>query len=241
MDRPPTPPLDLARMWSPRVRATIGVLVVAYIVELAFSGALEPILSLRGLGAGFQPWQPLTYTLIQGEPVSAVFGWVGVFFFMDMAHAGMGARRFWVSTFITWALATFGSLMIGLTGLLQATYVFGPWWWLDAMLVWFAFKNRDAQVRWMMVLPMKAEVIAWLVLLLSVLRLAYYRDVASAHLVFAWFAAWATVWIDGDTWRRWKLLRRKKAIEKELSKFQVLDGGRGQERPRRQKPDDWAN
>ena len=119
--------------------------------------------------------------------------------------------------------------------------VSGPFWWLDAMLVWFALTNRGAQVRWMMVLPLKAEVVAWLVGLLSLLNLAAYRDVNSAHLVFAWLAAWATTWLDGGSFRRWKLGRRKRAIEKELTKFQVLEGGKDHDRPRRQKPSDYTN
>lgn len=241
MNRAPTPPFDLARMWSLRVRVTLGVMVVAFVPQLLFPEQWKALFALHPLGAGFMPWQPLTYTLMQGTPISAVIGWVMLFFFMDTAHDCLGTRRFWTSTFITWAVATFGSLMVGLTGWLASGAVAGPFWWLDAMLVWFALTNRAAQVRWMMVLPLRAEVVAWLVGLVSLLNLAFYKDVNSAHLVFAWLAAWATTWLDGDSLRRWKLSRRKRAIEKELSKFQVLEGGKDHERPRRQKPSDYTN
>ena len=241
MDRAPRPPHDLARSWSLRVRVTLGVMIVAYLPQIVWPGQLDSLFALSPLGNGFEPWQPLTYTLVQGTPISAVIGWVMLFFFMDTAHECLGTRRFWTSTFITWAIATFGSLMAGLTGWLQPGAVSGPFWWLDAMLVWFALTNRGAQVRWMMVLPLKAEVVAWLVGLLSLLNLAAYRDVNSAHLVFAWLAAWATTWLDGGSFRRWKLGRRKRAIEKELTKFQVLEGGKDHDRPRRQKPSDYTN
>ena len=65
MDRAPRPPLDLARSWSLRVRVTLGVMIVAYLPQIVWPGQLDSLFALSPLGNGFEPWQPLTYTLVR--------------------------------------------------------------------------------------------------------------------------------------------------------------------------------
>jgi hypothetical protein len=238
MDRPPLPEFGFMRMWTRRVQGIVGAFIVAYVLQLVTQPVFETWLTLRPLGAGFAPWQPLTYTFVQSEPLWALMGWFVILNFLDSTIRALGTRRFWLSTLATWAGTTFLTLVAGLPGWFGAAPTTTPNWWIEAMIVWFAFSNRGATINLMMVLPMKAENLAWLSGLLNLLNVAYARDLQSVHMLLAWIVAYAVFFVP--------MLRRRDAAPLPRKGprgpgFQVLEGGKLGDRPRRGKPDEYVN
>lgn len=238
MDRPPLPEFGFMRMWTRRVQWTVGAFIAAYVVQLVTQPLFEGFLALRPLGGGFAPWQPLTYTFVQAEPIWAVLSWFILLNFLDTTITSVGARRFWLGTFATWAGTTFLTLLAGLTGWFGGGAVASPNWWIEAMIVWFAFANRGAVINMMMVLPMRAENLAWLSGLLNLLNVAYARDLQSVHMLLAWIVAYAVFF--GPTLRRREAAPAPRKGPRAAG-FQVLEGGKLGDRPRRSKPDEYIN
>jgi hypothetical protein len=191
-------------------------------------------------GTGFLPWQPLTFPFIQGEPRDVLWMFLGLFFFLQTTVDSMGLRRMAWSTLFVWFFACVVKFTAEAVGFLAPAPVVGFGFWVEALVVWFGLLHRGAQIRLMFVLPIKAEYMAWGSGVLALLYLLFYRDTGSLHAVAAWVGAWAVITFDTDMFRRWRLQQRKRKIEKELGKFEVIDGGRTG-RPRRADPNDWVN
>ena len=226
---------------TPRVLAVVGTLVGLFVLQSAAGGEL-PMLSLQPVGVGFQPWQPLTYTLSQPDAVSAIVDWVVLIFLLESGWAALGTRTFWLATAATWALSTLAVVGAGAVwpehGLVPIS---GTSWWFGAILVFWGVRHRGRVVRLMFAIELRAEVAVLLFGALDLARLLYFRDLASAHLFFAYLAAFSVLLLDEDSWRRWKLRRRRKEIEKQLSRLTVIEGGKSGERPRRSDPSDRVN
>jgi membrane associated rhomboid family serine protease len=207
-----------ADLLTPRVLTVLGTLVACFVAQSVFADQL-PELSLYPIPAGFQPWQPLTYSLSQPTPVTAIVDWIVLTFLLEFGWAALGTRTFWLATASTWAFATLGTVALGaIWPEAGRVPISGTGWWFGAILVFWAMKHRGRS-----------------------LRLLYYRDLGSAHLVLAFFASFTVLLFDEDNWRRWRLQRRRKEIERQLSRLTVLEGGKGQERPRRRGVDDRVN
>lgn len=237
MDRPPLPEFGFMRMWTRRTQWVIGALAVAYVAQLATQPLFESLLELHPLGAGFAPWQPLTYTFVQSTPAFTLLGWFVILNFLETTIRSLGERRFWMGTLVVWATASFATGLLGLTSWFGATPVATPSWWIEAMVVWFAFSNRGATINLMMVLPLKAENMAWLSGLLNVLGVAYYRDLSSVHMLLAWVAAYAVYFGPGFFQARGNSRPRAPRGPG----LQVLEGGKLGDRPRRNRPDEYIN
>ena len=230
-----------ASLFTPRVLWLIGVLVVVHVALVTGAGQLPP-LALFPFGAGLSPWQPLTYTLDQGSAASAFMGWLVIGFLAEGTWRSLGTRKLVLATGLCWALATAATIGVGTlwkgTGSGQ---VYGVFWWVSALLVWFALANRHARVSVFFTGAIPAMWVAYAFGALGVLRLFFDPTLSNLHQVFAWGAAWSLLLLDEDQWRRWRLLRRKRQIEKELSRFTVLEGGKSGERPRRSRGDEHLN
>ena len=234
-------------MWTPLVRNTILVLFGLYVIELVLGWqevgrllAMWPISGGALVGSSFAPWQPLTFPFVQGEPRDVIWQFVAIFFFLQPTADALGQRRLWFSTLFVWAFACAVKFAAEAVGFLSAVPIVGCGFWVEALVVWFGFSHRGQPVRFMLFIPMRAEFLAWGSGLLSLLYLLFSRDTASLFMVAAFGAAWASSGFDPDIFRRWRLQRRKRKIERELSKFQVIDGGKTA-RPRRADPNDWVN
>ena len=194
------------------------------------------------LGGGFRPWQPFTYSFAQPSAVSAIVDWAVLVFLLESGWAALGTRHFWLATASTWALATLGS--VGLGYLLPergAVPISGTSWWFGAILVFWAMKHRGRSLRLMFAFELRAEVAVLAFGALDLLRLLYYPDLGSAHLVLAFLASFSVLLFDEENWRRWRLQRRRKQIERQLGRLTVLEGGKSGERPRRNRHDESVN
>jgi membrane associated rhomboid family serine protease len=241
MQRPTTPSFDTSSFWTPLVRNVMLTLFGLYVVELVIGWQrCLPWLALFPPGQGLLPWQPLTFSFMGGDPRSMLWQFVGVFFFLQQVVDAMGARRFWLSTLFAWGFALCFKLGAELAGVLAPAPALGFGWWVDAMVCWFGLLHRDAQVRMMFVLPVRAEILAWGSGLLSLLYLLFSRDTASLHMFAAWLGAFLVLRLDPGIFRRLRLRWKKRQIERELGRFEVIEGGKG-ERPRRSDPKDWVN
>jgi hypothetical protein len=123
--------------------------------------------------------------------------------------------------------------------LLSPGIALGMGWFSVALTVWFGLANKGATILLMFVIPIRADYVAWGTGAVCLGRFAYYKDTGSLFLVFAFAAAVACFHANPDSYRRWRLLRKKARIEKDLARFQVIDGGK--DRPRRADPKDWVN
>jgi membrane associated rhomboid family serine protease len=230
-----------ADLLTPRVLTVLGTLVACFVAQSVFADQL-PELSLYPIPAGFQPWQPLTYSLSQPTPVTAIVDWIVLTFLLEFGWAALGTRTFWLATASTWAFATLGTVALGaIWPEAGRVPISGTGWWFGAILVFWAMKHRGRSLRLLFAFELRAEVAVVVFGALDVLRLLYYRDLGSAHLVLAFFASFTVLLFDEDNWRRWRLQRRRKEIERQLSRLTVLEGGKGQERPRRRGVDDRVN
>ncbi len=232
---------SFADLLTPRVVAVLGTLVALFLIQ-SVSGDRLPELSLFPLAAGFQPWQPFTYPFSQPSAVSAIVDWVVLIFLLEAGWAALGTRTFWLATASTWALATLGVVGLGYVWPESGRVpVSGTSWWFGAILVFWAMKHRGRSLRLMFAIELRAEVAVLAFGAIDLLRLLYYRDLGSAHLFLAFLASFSVLLFDEDNWRRWRLLRRRREIERQLSRLTVLEGGKSGERPRRNRTDDTVN
>jgi hypothetical protein len=230
---------DFASLFTPLVRNVFIVLGAIYAVELIGGSALTALGALMPFGASWQPWQPFTFPFVHGPPDVALWTFLGLFFFLQAVVSAMGRRRFWWSTVAVWFAAVAGKIGVEALGVLPAAPVFGIGWWCVALTVWFGLFNRGAQILLAFVIPVRADWVAWGTGLVCLVRFVYYKDTGSLFYLLAFGVAVALVYVDADGFRRWRLLRRKAKIERDLSKFQVIDGGK--DRPRRTDSRDWVN
>ncbi len=239
MDYPTGP--SFASLFTVRVRWVLGVLVVLYVVQVG-AGDLAQLAALAPVVGGFRFWQPFTYPLYQGPATSAIMSWLVLGFLLESTWKTMGTRRLLLATAAAWFGATLCIVGVGaLWAGERSPLVFGLGWAAEAMIVWLALLNRGAHFRLFIGDPIPAMWVAYAFGVLTLLRAGIYRDLTSIHQVFVWCAAWSVLWVDEDRWRWWRLLRRKKKLEAEASRFTVLEGGKSGERPRRSRDDNHLN
>lgn len=216
-----------ASLLTRRVQWVLGVLVALWIVG---EGVGEPakLAALAPIGAGFRPWQPLTASFFQGSLGTAFFGWVMVLFLTESTWKTLGTRKLLLALGLCWALATSAIVALGAFWKGQGSgLVYGPFWLAEAMVVWVALQMPNARFALLVGTAIPAMWVVWAFGAFSLVRAVVVRDLSSVYQLFAWAAAWSIVLLDEDRWRRWRLVRRKKQIEKELSRFTVLEGGKG--------------
>ena len=230
-----------ADLLTPRVLAVLGTLVGLFVIPSTLGAQLPP-LSLFPIGAGFRPWQPLTYPFSQPDAVSAIVDCALLVFLLESGWKALGTRDFWLATAMTWALSTLTIVGVGaLFPEAGGAPVSGTGWWFSAILVFFCLRHRGRSLQLMFAIEVRAEVALIIFGALNLIRLLAYRDLVSAHHLLAFFAAFSVLLLDEDQWRRWKLRRRRKEIEQQLSRLTVIEGGRSGERPRRSRHDDNVN
>ena len=80
----------------PVTRALIIANVLVFVLELAAGDAFVRQFALWPLGAGFAPWQPLTYAFLHGGLVHLGFNMLGVWMFGADLERVWGSRRYLV-------------------------------------------------------------------------------------------------------------------------------------------------
>jgi len=159
---------------------------------------------------------------------------------LELGWAALGTRLFWLATASTWAIATLGAVGLGYIWP-SGGPISGTSWWFGAILVFWGLKNRGRRLRLFFAIELRAETAIAIFGAIDLLLLIVHRNLDTAHALLAFLAAFSVLLFDEDMWRRWRLQRRRKDIERQLSKFTVIEGGKSGERPRRSRPDDTVN
>ncbi len=215
---------------TPSVRSLLIGLFALYVLELAARNVLGlPVDALAWFGRldpNSAPWQPLTRFLVQGNDVlNVVFGGLAWYFFLPPVEADRSTRQIAESI----AAAAIGGTV--LAGAIDLVFGLGgvAHGWLPltlAPLVLFSLARPDAQIRLMFVLPVPAQVFAWGSGALALLGLLASPGMGSAD----WFGAWLGVvgwwYLRGPGSRRLRLLRQKRKVERDLRRFEVIEGGK---------------
>lgn len=233
--------LNLGANWTPLVRNVLVALFAIYVVQLALGGLLEHWLAWQPIGRGFRPWQPFTAFLLGDRaPLWTFLNWLVLFFLLAPLDRVLGRRGLLTAVGVAWAAAVLAGLVAGVLGASQSAAFVGLGPLLLAMVALFGFTVPNAQFLFMFVLPMRAAWLGWGSGLLAFLYMLATREVAHVIGFFAWVGAWGWSAWEGGAWRRFKLRRQRARIEKQLSRFEVLDGGRAGA-PRQKKKDDWVH
>ena len=237
--------LNLGDNWTPRTRNVLLALFTLYVAQLLLPGVLETWLAWQPSGQGFLPWQPLTAFVLGGPtPFTACLEWLAVFFLLAPVERGLGTRDAWFGLGAAWASAVVLGLVLTAVGAVTvpAGGFLGLAPLLAALVGFFGWANPGARILLAFIIPVRADLVAWATGLLSFLYLLYARDLGSALAFGAWAGAWAWMRLGGTgALRRWGLHARRRKIERDLRKFEVIDGGRASGAPRRTKPEEWVN
>ncbi len=227
------PQLDLGGNWTPLVRNVLVTLFVIYVVQ-ALAG--EPFLALfawQPFGPEFRPWQVATAFLLETGPISAVFTWLTLYFFLPLLQGTVGLRKLGQATVFAWFFAvvcTFAGLAVGLPDM--EFYGSGPI--LLAYSALFGFLIPELQFLLFFVIPVKAKWIGWGGGLLSFLYLITSPSNVTALAFFAWVGAWIWAGWHNGAFRRMRLQAQRKRVEKRVSRLEVIEGGKAQ-------AGDWVN
>ncbi len=237
--------LNLGDNWTPRTRNVLLALFAIYVAQLLLPGVLEAWLAWQPFGQGFLPWQPITAFALGGPtPFAACLEWLAVFFLLAPVERGLGKRDAWFGILAAWTAGVALGLVlttVGAVGVPSGGYL-GLAPLLAALVAFFGWANPGARILIAFILPVRADLVAWATGLLSFLYLLYARDLGSALAFGAWAGAWAWMRLGGTgALRRWGLHARRRKIERDLRKFEVIDGGRTAGGPRRTKPEEWVN
>ena len=246
------PGIELGSNWTPLTRNVIVTLFAIYVVQLLAGGEGGPVQQLFAwydFGAGFHPWQVATAFLLSGpSPLSAVFEWLAIFFFLAPVAGMLGNRRLAQALGVSWLVSVVVAATLVATGVVTAAYPFmgvGPL--VAALVGLFGFLMPNAVIRIYFVLPIKAVWIAWGTGLIAFLFFLYARDLGTSLTFFAWGGAAAWLAVQNGALRRLSLRWKKRQIERRLSRFEVIEGGRTERRPpapggkRESSRDDWVH
>ncbi len=226
------------------VKTLIAINVVCYVAFLlalrAGAGSLAALLPLNP-GAFFtgSVWQPLTAVLLHdpGSPEHLVFNVLWLWLFGSQYEQMVGTRK--LATTYAWCAAggVLLTLLLGGLGLLMPSLPILPEIGLAShlgasgavmgILMAWAGAMGGRSLNFFLLGEMKARTFAIIIVAIEMIRLLSF-DSASASMHLGGMAmGWA---VGTGVWppdRRKARLRREKArIEKELRRFEVIEGGR---------------
>ena len=219
----------------PWTKTLLGGLLAAYIAELVARNAGVPTdaLAWHAPGAGFQPWQPLTFPLVQGGNVlGVVIGLLVLALVLPVVDTMVGRRTWLRALGAAWA----GS--VGAAGLVAASgFGSGPphAGWSDAVLalfVVFGLANPNAIVKLFFVIDVRAAQLVWGALLVAGFFFVADPSLPTAGHLGAWLGTYG-FW-------RWRGRRAEPSTAAGRPKpprprFEVIEGGRA-DAPRNQRP-----
>ena len=239
---------------TPLVKKVLIVLILLYMVQIF---ALKPLhltpgndplraegltwLYLWDLDSGFwRPWQPITAFFLNGGILAASLDWLMVFFFLGSVQQLIGNKRLAKGMVWTAVVAIlFSHGIMALTGTLES----GPQVpgiafrglepFLISLLVIFGLAQPNAKILLLFVLPIKASWVAWVSGLIALLVFMTKTNMTTSLILGGWVGGYVFVRSGFGNinrfFERYRLLRKKKKLEKELSKFTVLDGGKDED------------
>ena len=221
----------------------VGLLAL-FVVELIARNLGLPVdlLALWSHGGGFAPWQPVTRYAIQGAGGGAVWGvLIGLMvigFSVTPVAEVRGRRRLGGMLATAMVGGTVVGVLFAWVGIAPGP-LFGWISLVEALIVAFGLVRPDAQVLLMFVLPVSGRALVWGSLGLSLLMLLATRSPAAADSIGVWVGTMAWWQLVGPGARRRQLKAKAVSIERELKRFDVLEGGRS--RPQGRQDDDLVH
>jgi len=221
---------------TPLARGVLIALVSIYVAQLVAVHWLRlPIdrwLYLWPVGSGnWAPWQPFTALLLNNhiQPLVAALDWLMLAFFIAPVQDLLGTQRFKKAIATSVVIAVVATTLLDLTGaLLPHSQFVGLNPIITALIVLFGLSIPHARILLFFVIPIRAGWVAWGSGLIILLYFLSQRDLGSSLALFGWVGAWA--WLNsGDWWTRLRRRKQARDMEKELSRFTVLQGGRDDE------------
>jgi len=215
-----------------QTKLLLGGLLGLYVVELMLrnlSPALESLMysmALAPIGGGFQPYQLVTWPLVQGRgaAISVALNLVMWWLFLPTLRQLFSVRQLLRGSLAVYGGATLAGLIGGV--LLPQPALQGWGLLLIAWFMLFGLKMPNSQVNLYFVLPIKAIWIAWGAAGLSTLLFIASPSVSTIGSLGGLAGAWLWNRFDSGAGRKKRLRKEAKRIEKELHQFQVFDGGR---------------
>jgi hypothetical protein len=234
--------MNLGDNWTPLTRTLIVGLFVLYVLQLLAGEGATQTLAWQPFGAGFLPTQPLTSFLIAGDPTSACLGWLGLFFLVAPVERALGRSAFARAALASWLGAV--ALGLAVASLQMADVaVLGLAPLLAALASLFGWAHPGANILLFFVIPIRAELIAWgtgalsfLWLLVALTRPGMASPLGSALAFGAWLGALAWSRLGSAEVRRLQLAWRQRRVQRELRRFEVIEGGRTSPPRKRDEP-----
>lgn len=230
-------------MLAPWHRWLLGVLFSAYFVELVAKNLGAPVYRLAwwSFGAGFAPWQPITRFLVQGDDRNAVasvaFSLLLLYFFLPLMESLTDRRTLASAVAAGAVVGTALPAAVDATGLLAPSIALGWRSLAYALPPLLGLLRPDTQIL-LVVLPVRASWILWGTLVFAVFHVLAERSLDSFQELGVWIGVFAWFHLLGPGRRRRDLEQKGRRIERELRRFEVLDGGKGRG-PNR--PDDFVH
>lgn len=229
---------------EPWHRWLLGGLLGAFVLELLLANFELPVyfLAWLNLGDGFAPWQPLTRFLVQGSSRAAVssvlMSLVLLYFLLPPTESAVGRRQLGLAVL---AGAVGGTALPLLTDALGWTVPAPALGWGPLVLVLpvlFGLHRPDADV-YLVIFPIKARWFVWGGLVVALLMLLAERSLSGWEELGVWLGTVGYYHLLGPGRRKRELRAKAAGIERELSRFQVLEGGRG--KPQGRQRDDTVH
>lgn len=234
------PPQPILPPLSPKVRNVLIGALALFVAELVLNlvnPGITRALEWQSLGDGFQWYQPLTRYLVQGaSPISFVLSLLVLYFFLPMVFEKY-RRGAWYPILVS---VVAGSIAFGgiadAVGLLKPGNAFG-WTSISTCCVaLFGLIRPKAVVNLFFVLPVRASIFAWGTGLITGLFFLSQPSLGTAQHFGSWLGLMGWWYGLGPGSRNRKLKTKARKIEKDLSRFTVLDGGQSDSNR-----DDWVN
>lgn len=221
------PQLQLPSL-APWMRNLLVGLFVLYVVELLAANAGLPVgaLAWQPFGSGFEPWQPLTRFFVQGRSVFGVLLGLLVLYFLLPAVDAVLTRAQLGRALLAGAV---GGTALPL--LLDLFLVDGPgihgWTVLATSLVLlFGLAVPGGVVNLWFVIPITGRIIVWGSLGLSVVLFLLDPSLRTTEGIGTWLGVYGWWELFGPGGRKRHLRRKARDIQRELRRFEIIEGGR---------------
>jgi hypothetical protein len=219
---------------EPWMRTLLMALFGLFVLEvvLRFGGLDLSFLGWFPLGLSFEGWQPLTHFLVFGPGAGSVYqvllGLLILYFTLPAMGATLTQRQLAGAAGTIAVVAAAVAFLADLLGLVHGP-AFG---WISVsigLIVLFGLARPTATILLFFVLPVSGKVIVWGTLGIDVLVYLAEPTLGTAEGVGAWVGAVGWWQLMGPGAKRRVLKAKKAHIEKELRRFEVIEGGRSQE------------
>lgn len=217
---------------EPWHRSLLIGLFVAYVVELVLYNVGVPLYTLLpwySLEGGFEPWQPVTRFLVQGASRGAIFdvliGLLVLYFFLPAVEMLVERRTLGIAVAAGAIGGTVVPFAVDVAGALELSGALG-WTGLVMVLPVVFGLARPEQDILLFIFPVKAKWFLWGALVLALLNLLVEQSLDTFEGLGVWLGTFLWWHGLGPGARRRKLKTQADGIVRELSRFEVIEGGR---------------